>query len=191
MIDIWNRMRPRALVWNQQSKGINGAQHTNVDPVLKSRDSVQSWLKIGALLCSCTPMLLSTCVWNGGHTSLGSFLYEVIALFWLSLCSLYLLAFQVRITVSNSGLSYCVLCLSSAIHSLCFVTHIWVLIIDFVSIWTAKHNCRQDWNELNLMQYNLSNWPLSDCCVLIIDLVSIWIAKHHCRQKLNELNLMQ
>ena len=44
-----------------------------------------------------------------------------------------------------------------------------VLIIDLVSIWIAKHRCTQKWHEMNLMQYSLSYWPLSDCCGIQFD----------------------
>ena len=48
------------------------------------------------------------CVWRGGGGGEGEGgMFQTMYLWW-SLCTLYLLACQVRVTVGGSGLCYCV-----------------------------------------------------------------------------------
>ena len=80
-----------------------------VEPVSRSKDYVWSWIKIGSVLCLCTPVSRSVPEMYGIKVTWGhSFLRMCL---WWSSCILYLHAGQVRVTVGDTGL-YCRTCVT-------------------------------------------------------------------------------
>ena len=86
-----------------------------VEPVWKSKDYVWSRIKIGSVICLNTPVSPSVpeMKWNLYATGGNPFLRMYL---WLSLCTLYLLPCQVELAIQ---VCCCVLCLLSAVKSLC------------------------------------------------------------------------
>ena len=83
-----------------------------VQPVLRPKDYVRCWIKIGSVVCLYTPVSPDLPEMEDVYDAEGQFLCVLYVLFFMCL---YLLACQVRVIVGDSGLCCCVSCLSTLI----------------------------------------------------------------------------